>query len=143
MKNLKVFSVDKSVIKKNIHRVISRLIQHFGLQFISIEVNIVNSKIVLELNKLYLKHNYKTDILTFNYSSAETVLEGEIYISIDDALENSKRFKNSLNEELKRLIIHGILHLIGYNDNSPNQKKRMKEMEDKSLKLFEDLSIIK
>lgn len=142
MKNLRVFSVDKSIIKRNIHKLISILLKKFGLRITFLEVNIVNSDYVLDLNKKYLKHNYNTDILTFNYSTDSSNLEGEIYISLEDAKKNSQRFNCTLNEELKRLITHGILHLIGFDDTTKSQKIKMKKMENESLKLFQDLTII-
>ncbi len=143
MKNLRVFSSNKSIAKKNVHKIVTALSKYFGLQIISLEVNIVSSEIVLELNKKYLKHNYNTDILTFNYSESNSNLEGEIFISLEDAKNNSQRFKNNLNEELKRLIVHGILHLIGYNDSTKAEKKEMSKVENNILKSFKNLSIIK
>ena len=73
-------------------------------------------KIIHDINKSYLKHDYTTDIITFNYSNSLEQIDGEIFISIDDALSNSKKFKVTLSDELVRLVIHGILHLLGYDD---------------------------
>jgi rRNA maturation RNase YbeY len=143
MKNLRVFTDYKTIKKINIHSLISRLSKQFGLQIIFLEVNIVSSEIVLELNKKYLKHNYNTDIITFNYSVDSSKLEGEIFISFDDAEKNSKRFRNSINEELKRLIIHGVLHLVGYNDSTKTEKRQMSKLENEYLNSFKNLSIIK
>ncbi len=143
MKNLRVFTNYKSIKKRNIHNIISRISKQFGLQIIFLEVNIVSSEIVLELNKKYLKHNYNTDIITFNYSVDSSKLEGEIFISFDEAEKNSKRFRNSINEELKRLIIHGVLHLVGYNDSTKTEKRRMSKLENEYLNSFKNLSIIK
>lgn len=143
MKNIRVFTTYKSINKRNIHSIISRLSKQFGLQIIFLEVNIASSEIVLELNKKYLKHNYNTDIITFNYSVDNSKLEGEIFISFDDAEKNSKRFNNSINEELKRLIIHGVLHLVGYNDSTKAEKRRMSKLENEYLNSFKNLSIIK
>lgn len=143
MKNLKVFSYKKSIIKRNINKILSTISTEFGLQIVSLEVNIVSSNIILELNKNYLNHNYNTDIITFNYSQNEKNIDGEIYISFEDAEQNSKRFNNSINEELKRLIIHGILHLLGYDDSTKEDKRKMTRLENKYLNCFKDLTIIK
>lgn len=143
MKNLKIFSSNKSVLKNNIHKLFSDFVKQLGLQIISLEINIVSSNIVLELNKKYLKHNYNTDIITFNYSSDRTKLEGEIYISLEDAKENSQRFNTSINEELKRLLIHGVLHLLGYDDSTKVEKRKMTQLENKYLNSFKDLTIIR
>lgn len=143
MKNIRIFSSVKFIHKRNIHKIISEFSKLFGLQIYFLEINIVSSNIVLELNKKYLNHFHRTDILTFNYSNNKKEIDGEIYISFEDAQKNSIRFKNTFNDELKRLVIHGILHLIGYDDSSNSEKKQMKLLEKKYLNLFEDLSIIK
>lgn len=142
MKNLRVFSSHNSIKKKNIHNIISGLSRHFSLQIVILEINIVSSEIVLELNKIYLKHNYNTDIITFNYSPDKTKIEGELFISFEDAEKNSRKFRTSLNEELKRLIIHGFLHLVGYNDSSKTEKRQMTKLENEFLNSFKNLSII-
>ncbi len=143
MKNVRVFSSRNLISKKNIHKIISALSEYFDLKIIGLDVNIVSGETVLELNKKYLKHNYNTDIITFNYSSNNSGLEGELFISFDDAEKNSRRFKVSLNEELKRLIIHGFLHLVGYTDSTKTEKRQMSSLENEYLNSFKNLSIIK
>ncbi|MCS7054418.1 MAG: rRNA maturation RNase YbeY [Ignavibacterium sp.] len=143
MKNVQVYSLYDSINKRNIHKLIFQLTKELDLRIKSLEVNIVKDDLVLELNKKYLNHFYNTDIITFNYSSDTKDLEGEIYISFDEAKKNSKRFNVNFNEELKRLIIHGILHLIGFNDSTKSEKKKMTLFENKLLKLFTELPIIK
>ncbi len=83
-----------------------------------------------QLNKKFLNHNTYTDIITFDNSDKAAVIEGDIYISIPRVKENAKKFSASIQQELSRVLIHGILHLIGYNDQTLNQKKQMKEKED-------------
>jgi rRNA maturation RNase YbeY len=97
----------------------------------------VNSEEILEINKNYLKHFYTTDIITFNYSGDNKNLEGEIFISLPDAKENALKFNVDFNQELLRLITHGMLHLLGYDDEEPEKKKIMKKLENK---LVNDLS---
>ncbi|MCX7611430.1 MAG: rRNA maturation RNase YbeY [Ignavibacterium sp.] len=143
MKNVQVYSLYDSINKRNIHKLIFQLTKELDLRIKSLEVNIVKDDLVLELNKKYLNHFYNTDIITFNYSSDTNDLEGEIYISFDEAKKNSKRFNVNFNEELKRLIIHGILHLIGFNDSTKSEKKKMTLFENNLLKLFTELPIIK
>ena len=82
------------------------------------------------LNNKYLNHKHSTDIITFDYSKLDSCLEGEILISTNDALDNSKRFKTLFNEELIRLVIHGVLHLLGYKDKKSNERRAMKLKED-------------
>jgi len=82
------------------------------------------------VNREYLKHENSTDIITFDYAKLNSSLEGEIIISFDDALYNSKRFRTSINAELLRLIIHGVLHLLGYKDKKRNDKRVIKLKEN-------------
>jgi len=88
-----------------------------------------------ELNIQYLKHKTYTDIITFNYGSKK-VIEGEIYISVDRIKENAEKFGIEFNTELRRVIIHGVLHLIGYNDKSKTEKALMRKKEDTCLSLW-------
>ena len=87
---------------------------------------------ILEMNKQYLKHNYTTDILTFDYTEKNR-LSGDLFISIDTVQSNAKRFLTNFEIELYRVMIHGILHLCGINDNTPSQRKIMNEYENNAL----------
>ena len=90
---------------------------------------------LLERNKEFLNHNTLTDIITFNYC-IDNNISSDIMISIDRVKENSTIFENSFNEELKRVMIHGILHLIGYNDKSEEEEELMRKKEDFYLNMF-------
>ncbi len=87
---------------------------------------------ILKINNDYLKHNYFTDIITFDYSQND-IVEGDIFISIETVLSNSKKFKTTFEEEILRVIIHGVLHLIGFKDKTSEQKRNMRSLEDKAL----------
>lgn len=90
---------------------------------------------LLKINRQFLKHDFYTDIITFDYSDKGKI-EGEIFISIDRVKENAHTFKQPFKRELLRTIIHGILHLCGYKDKNPSNKKHMREREDKALTLL-------
>jgi probable rRNA maturation factor len=90
------------------------------------------------MNEKYLKHNTLTDIITFDYSEKEK-LSGDIFISIERVKENAGSFNTTLNEELGRVMAHGVLHLSGYKDKSPDDKKMMKSKEDFYLTSFPNL----
>ena len=90
---------------------------------------------LLERNKEFLNHNTLTDIITFNYC-IDNNISSDIMISIDRVKENSTIFENSFNEELKRVMIHGILHLIGYNDKSEKEEELMRKKENFYLNMF-------
>ena len=85
------------------------------------------------LKKKYFKVNQYTDVIAFNLENHGEDIEGEIYISIDDILENSKKYNVSFNNEFNRVVIHGILHLLGYDDQNDKEKKIMRSLEDKYL----------
>ena len=133
MKNLSVNSSNKFIEKRKIHSLVSSLSQTLDFKIQSLEINFIDQKEILELNKTHLNHNYFTDIITFNYSGDQKLLDGELLISVDDAWENAKKYKVSVNEEIFRLVIHGILHLTGYDDTSTSKKRKMKLMENKLL----------
>lgn len=103
--------------------------------YTSINIIFTSDELLLELNQKYLKHKTLTDIITFDYSEEGSVISGDIYVSIDRVQENAKEFRASYDEELHRVIIHGILHLMGYSDKSKPQKTRMRNKEDYYLSL--------
>ncbi len=87
---------------------------------------------LLEINKEYLNHNYFTDIITFDYCMGD-IISGDIYISTDRVEENAKEFKVSFSNELHRVIIHGVLHLLGLKDGSEEEKSQMRSAENECL----------
>ena len=94
---------------------------------------------LLNINKEYLSHNYYTDIVTFNYCE-KNIINGDVFISIETVKNNSTRFDVTFIEELYRVMIHGILHLIGYDDKSDEEKVVMKEKENYYLERLKNLS---
>ena len=89
---------------------------------------------ILDINKKYLKHNYYTDIITFDYCEGQ-VLSGDLFISVDTVRANADFYKTDFSEELNRVIIHGVLHLAGYDDQTDEQKAQMRSKEDYYLKI--------
>jgi rRNA maturation RNase YbeY len=92
---------------------------------------------LLEVNKKYLQHDYFTDIITFDYVEDDRI-NGDIFISIDRVKENAKQFSKTFENELNRILIHGILHLLGYKDKDKREKEVMTEKEDFHLSLLEE-----
>ena len=95
-----------------------------------------SDKKILEINTQYLNHDYYTDIITFDYSE-EDIVSGDLFISLDTVRSNAEKFSVDYIEELCRVIIHGILHLCGFNDKSTEDKKVIREKEDEALKQYE------
>ena len=87
---------------------------------------------LLEINKEFLNHDYYTDIITFDYSEAD-VISGDLFISIERIKDNAKTLKTSYQEELHRVIIHGVLHLLGYKDKTEVESENMRKLEDECL----------
>jgi len=119
--------------KKNIHEMIALIKKEKNLNIESLEINFVNEKTILEINTEYLGHKYPTDVISFNYSDESNNLDGEIFICYDTAEENAKRFSAKFDDEIKRLVIHGILHLIGYDDVVKSKREKMRSEEDRLL----------
>ena len=89
---------------------------------------------IIEINRSFLAHDYYTDIITFDLSEkGSKKIDAEIYISVDTIRDNASRFNTSVNQELHRVIFHGILHLCGYKDKTPEEQALMTKMEDKYL----------
>lgn len=91
---------------------------------------------LLEINKEYLDHDYFTDIITFDNSEEDKQLEGDIYISVDRVRENAATFHTDFDTEMRRVLIHGLLHLAGHEDSSESLKTAMRAKEDEYLRLF-------
>ncbi len=125
------------------------LIIHFSEKLIKLENPILDGEIKIifvdnskihSLNKEYLNHDYPTDVISFPIEEQQNFLEGEIYISLNKAFENAKSYKVSLNEEIWRLIIHGLLHFLGFDDKNEKQRELMTKKVNfylKKIKLFE------
>ncbi len=85
---------------------------------------------LLNVNRQYLDHDFYTDIITFDNSEEEAVIEGDIFISIDRVKDNAQELNKPFEEELRRVLAHGILHLVGYDDKEDEQEQEMRAKED-------------
>lgn len=102
-----------------------------------VELNYIfcSDKYLREINIQYLKHKTYTDIVTFDTSEGPGLIQGDIFISIDRVRENAAKFNTEFEEEIHRVIIHGVLHLLGYSDKSSRKKSSMRKKEDAYLSL--------
>jgi rRNA maturation RNase YbeY len=101
------------------------------------EINYIfcDDEYLLGLNEQYLNHDTLTDIISFDYSVGKE-LHGDIFISTERVLENAAEFKVTFEEELKRVMVHGVLHYCGYKDKSDEDEKLMRSKEDEKIKMF-------
>ncbi len=100
------------------------------------QINIIfcSDNYILDINQKFLQHDYFTDIITFDYCEGN-VLSGDLFISVDSVKENSVFYKTEFEEELNRVIVHGLLHLIGYDDHCDEDIKVMREKENYYLEI--------
>lgn len=101
----------------------------------SLHIIFCSDESLLSINKEFLKHNYYTDIITFNLGDKHNI-EGEIYISLDRVKDNAVALQQNITTELHRVIFHGVLHLCGYKDKTTKEKNLMRKMEGKYLDLY-------
>ncbi|MBQ9355981.1 MAG: rRNA maturation RNase YbeY [Prevotella sp.] len=111
---------------------IRRVAQSYGKRIGEVGYLFCNDEKILEVNREYLGHDYYTDIITFDYSEGDT-LNGDLVISLDTVRSNADLFGRPYEEELHRVIIHGILHLCGINDKGPGERELMEAAENRAL----------
>ncbi len=114
---------------------ISRVIVSEGKSEGDISYIFCDDEYLLGINQRYLNHDDLTDIISFDYSVGNE-LHGDIFISVDRVKENAESFGERFNEELKRVMIHGILHYCGYKDKSETDSKEMRQAEENKMKMF-------
>jgi rRNA maturation RNase YbeY len=131
------FNYQKKYVLKNTKE-IKNWISHtiFNLKKDVGDINYVfcDNEFITDINKKFLNHDYPTDIITFDYSDTK-IINGEIYLSIEQIKENHKTYNTNLTDELHRVIIHGILHLLGYKDKTKTEQLEMRTQEDYYLSL--------
>ena len=113
---------------------IKQVAQSYGKKVGDIGYMFVDDEKILEVNREYLQHDYYTDIITFDYCEDDE-LNGDLVISLDTVRTNAELFGKTYEEELYRVIIHGVLHLIGINDKGPGEREIMGAAENKALAL--------
>ncbi|MDY6402834.1 MAG: rRNA maturation RNase YbeY [Bacteroidales bacterium] len=132
------FNFDNSFNLKDrlkIKRWIKQVVENAGFRLGSVSYIFCSDEKILEVNKQYLNHDFYTDIITFDYVEKD-IINGDIFISTDRVRENAKDFNVAFEEELHRVIIHGILHLLGQQDHTPKEEKQMRKKENEALLLF-------
>jgi probable rRNA maturation factor len=139
MQKVHFYYVDRKPALKERRRLklsIERLFVQKKRKLGSLSYIFCSDKHLLSINNEFLKHDFYTDVITFDLSPIKTETEGEVYISIDRIKDNAKKEGVSFKEELHRVIFHGALHLCGYKDKKKKEALIMRSMENKYLKLY-------
>ena len=124
------FSLPNRNILKEFIRSIFR---KYNKKIASVQVIFCSDKYLLNINKQFLQHDYLTDIITFNLATGNQPIEAELYISIDRVKDNALDLNESFQQELHRVLFHGILHLCGLNDKTERERQRMRIAESTLL----------
>ena len=132
------YSPSISYNPKDIEILSKKVLKSEGCNDGNISFILSDKKYLNQLKKKYFDIDVFTDVIAFNLEDENDCLEGEIYISIDDVKENAKIYSNSFNKEFSRVLIHGILHLVGYNDSDEKEKEIMTDLENKYLLIAKD-----
>jgi probable rRNA maturation factor len=139
--NIQFFAADVSyqpAQKTLLRKWLSNIIKKESRKANQINFIFCSDNYLLEINRQYLQHDYYTDIITFDLSEGKEIV-ADIYISIDRVKDNAKSNSTTIKNEMHRIMVHGILHLLGYKDKSPADKKKMTAAEDTCLKQLDGI----
>ncbi len=126
--------------KQKIRQWIKKVVENEGKELGELNIIIAKDKELLELNKIYLSRKYLTDVITFEYNQQKKI-SGDIYLSVERVRENALKFNEQVDREILRVIIHGILHMIGYGDKKNEEQTKMREKEDEYLYMFDKMQV--
>jgi rRNA maturation RNase YbeY len=145
--NIQIQSIDRPVNlrKKSVYQWLNKIANNNNIEIKSLSISICSDEHLLSINKAYLNHDYYTDIITFDLKDSKEVrsIEGDIYISKDRVNDNAKTMGLKKEVELLRVIVHGLLHLMGYKDKTQKQRQEMREAENLSINLYETMFHVK
>ena len=124
-----------AIKKREMNAWIKAVAQKYGRRVGDIGYMFVSDEKILEVNRQYLGHDYYTDIITFDYDEGDKI-NGDIVISLDTVATNAEQYGKTYEDELHRVIIHGILHLCGINDKGPGEREIMEAAENEALAML-------
>lgn len=139
MQKVQFYFLDRNPVlkdRKKLKTLLSKLFNMEKTQLGNLSYIFCSDKHLLGINKDFLKHDFYTDVITFDLSASKDEVEGEVYMSIDRIKENAKQLQVSFNNEFHRVMFHGALHLCGYKDKTNEEVINMRTAEDKYLKLY-------
>lgn len=126
-------ALDREMVKKWVVGVAGK----FGKTVGTLTYIFCNDEKILQVNREFLKHDYYTDIITFDYSTRRRI-SGDMFISLDTIRSNAEMLGRTYDDELRRVVIHGVLHLLGINDKGPGEREVMERHEDEALSMLYD-----
>lgn len=115
---------------------IKRVVEAYGFKAGNLSYVFCSDEKILEVNRQFLQHDYYTDIITFDYDEGDRVC-GDMYISVDTVRSNAEQYAPSFEREMRRVIIHGVLHLCGLKDKEPDDEKKMRAAEEEALAMLD------
>lgn len=139
--SVRFFNEDTAYVprrKKKLKEWIGSVIANYGKSHGDINFIFCSDAFLLDFNMKYLAKDFLTDVIAFDMSDRENILTGDVYISIDRVRENAKKYNKTIDNELHRVMVHGILHLIGWKDKTQEEKRIIHAEEDKCLELLKD-----
>ena len=122
--------------RTRLKRFIASIFKKEGVRFLNLNYIFCSDDYLLGINRQFLKHDFYTDIITFDISEKGMPVNGEIYISVDRVVDNANTLTQSIKHELHRVIFHGVIHLCGYSDKSVKEKMTMRKKEEEYLSLY-------
>lgn len=125
---------ERRVSKKAIQQIVSFVLKSEKVSAGKISIVFVDDSAIKKINTKYLGHHYSTDVITFPVE-AQPFLEAEIYINVKQARRQARQYRVTILNELTRLIVHGVLHVVGYDDSRTNQREKMFERQEKYVRL--------
>jgi len=121
--------------ESKISKIINTIFKSEKILFEKLNIILEDDEYLRSLKKQYFNQNFYTDVIAFNLSDSGFPIDGEIYISLPRIIDNANKYDSNLNNEFKRIIIHGLLHLCGYNDKTVSDKKNMTNLEDQYINI--------
>ena len=131
-----------SINKKLLQNYCKKVLNYNNYNSYLVSLIFIDKEELREMKKRYFKQDMYTDVIAFNFNNSDEELEGELYLSIDIIENNANDYSVTLENEIKRVIAHGLLHLIGYKDDRDQDKAKMTKMENICMQLFNDIKIL-
>jgi len=123
------------LVQSKISNILDTIFKNEQIAFDKISIILENDEYLKFLKNKYFNQNVYTDVISFNLEDSGRPIDGEIYISLPRIIDNANKYSSNLNDEFKRIIIHGLLHLVGYDDNTEIDKKHMTNLENKYIRI--------